>query len=144
MAIDQDIAQRVDAYRGNPQALQQRYAANQELLDLLALQRLKSEKDDAMRKVQLEMQQDPQTIKQQKERQLLEMTKQDLTKQTAGIMQNAQNRNNKKICKTLLKKVRLSPQQDAASTVWVGCISTTATTAGSSSNAYGSRWYSCI
>ena len=30
MAIDQDIAQRVNAYRGNPQALQQRYASNQE------------------------------------------------------------------------------------------------------------------
>ena len=110
MAIDQDIAQRVDAYRGNPQALQQRYASNQELLDLLALQRLKSEKDDAMRKVQLEMQQDPQTIKQQKERQLLEMTKQDLTKQTAGIMQNAQNRQQKNM-QNVAKKGAPSPQQ---------------------------------
>ena len=110
MAIDQDIAQRVNAYRGNPQALQQRYASNQELLDLLALQRLKSEKDDAMRKVQLEMQQDPQTIKQQKERQLLEMTKQDLTKQTAGIMQNAQNRQQKNM-QNVAKKGAPSPQQ---------------------------------
>ena len=110
MAIDQDIAQRVDAYRGNPQALQQRYANNKELLDLLALQRLKSEKDDAMRKIQLEMQQDPQTIKQQKERQLLEMTKQDLTKQTAGIMQNAQNRQQKNM-QNVAKKGAPSPQQ---------------------------------
>ena len=110
MAIDQDIAQRVDAYRGNPQALQQRYAANQELLDLLALQRLKSEKDDAMRKVQLEMEQDPQTIKQQKERQLLEMTKQDLTNQTAGIMQNAQKTQQKNMQK-VAKKGAPSPQQ---------------------------------
>jgi len=110
MAIDQDIAQRVDAYRGNPQALQQRYAANQELLDLLALQRLKSEKDDAMRKVQLEMEQDPQTIKQQKERQLLEMTKQDLTNQTAGIMQNAQKKQQKNM-QRVAKQGAPSPQQ---------------------------------
>ena len=110
MAIDQDIAQRVDAYRDNPQALQQRYAANQELLDLLALQRLKSEKDDAMRKVQLEMQQDPQTIKQQRERQLLEMTKQDLTKQTAGIMQNTQKKQQKNM-QRVAKQGAPSPQQ---------------------------------
>jgi len=110
MAIDQDIAQRVDAYRGNPQALQQRYAANQELLDLLALQRLKSEKDDAMRKVQLEMQQDPQTIKQQKERQLLEMTKQDLVKQTTGIMQNAQKKQQKNM-QRVAKQGAANPQQ---------------------------------
>ena len=110
MAIDQEIAQRVDAYRGNPQALQQRYAANQELLDLLALQRLKSEKDDAMRKVQMEMEQNPQTIKQQKESQLLEMTKQDLTNQTAGIMQNAQKKQQKNM-QRVAKQGSANPQQ---------------------------------
>jgi hypothetical protein len=110
MAIDQDIEQRVDAYRSNPQALQKRYAANQELLDLLALQRLKSEKDDAMRKVQMEMQQNPQTIKQQKERELLEMTKQDLTDQTAGIMQNTQKRQQKNM-QRVAKQGAAAPQQ---------------------------------
>ena len=110
MAIDQDIEQRVNAYRGNPQALQKRYAANQELLDLLALQRLKSEKDDAMRKVQMEMQQNPQTIKQQTERELLEMTKQDLANQTAGIMQNAQKRQQKNM-QRVAKQGAAAPQQ---------------------------------
>jgi len=110
MAIDQDIEQRVDAYRGNPQALQKRYAANQELLDLLALQRLKSEKDDAMRKVQMEMQQNPQTIKQQKERELLEMTKQDLTDQMVGIMQNTQKRQQNNM-QRVAKQGAAAPQQ---------------------------------
>ena len=110
MAIDQDIEQRVNAYRSNPQALQQRYAQNQQLLDLLALQRLKSEKDDAARKVQMEMDQNPQTIKQQKEQQLLEMTKQDLAKQTAGIMQNAQKRQQKNM-QRIAKQGAASPQQ---------------------------------
>tara|TARA_R100000234_G_scaffold23879_1_gene13669 strand:+ start:198 stop:2051 length:1854 start_codon:yes stop_codon:yes gene_type:complete len=97
MRLDQDIEQRVNAYRGNPQALQQRYAANQELLDLLALQRLKSEKDEAARQVQMEMQENPQTIKQQRERQLVEMTKQDLVNQTAGILQNRRSRQQKNL-----------------------------------------------
>ena len=97
MRLDQDIEQRVNAYRGNPQALQQRYAANQELLDLLALQRLKSEKDEAARQVQIEMQENPQTIKQQRERQLVEMTKQDLVNQTAGILQNRRSRQQKNL-----------------------------------------------
>ena len=49
MAIDQEIQRKVDAYRSNPQALQQRYAQNQQFIDLLALQKLKSEKDAAGR-----------------------------------------------------------------------------------------------
>ena len=110
MRLDQDIEQRVNAYRGNPQALQQRYAANQELLDLLALQRLKSEKDDAARKVQMEMQENPQTIKQQKERQLFEMTKQDLVNQTAGIMQNKRNRQQKNL-QRVAKQGAAGPRQ---------------------------------
>ena len=110
MAIDQDIQQRVDAYRGNPQALMQRYQQNQQLLDLLALQRLKTEKDEAARKVQMEMQQDPQTIKQQRERQLLDMTKQDLAQQTQGIMQNAQARQQKNM-QQVAKQGAASPQQ---------------------------------
>ena len=110
MAIDQEISRRVDAYRGNPQALQQRYAGNQELLDLLALQRLKSEKDGALRKVQMEMQQNPQTIRQQTERQLLDMTKQELSSQTAGIMQNAQ-KNQQKNMQRVAKQGAANPEQ---------------------------------
>jgi len=110
MAIDQDIQQRVDAYRSNPQALMQRYQQNQQLLDLLALQRLKSEKDDAARKVQMEMQQTPQTIKQQREQQLLDMTKQDLAQQTAGIMRNAQQRQQRNM-QQVARQGAASPQQ---------------------------------
>ena len=40
--IDQDVNARAAAYRGNPQALQQKYAASQQLIDLLALQKIKS------------------------------------------------------------------------------------------------------
>ena len=92
MAIDQEIQRKVDAYRSNPQALQQRYAQNQQLIDLLALQKLKSEKDAAAKQMQLQMAQNPQTIKQQRERELLDRTKQEMMQQQAGIMQTAQQR----------------------------------------------------
>ena len=36
--IDRIVEQKVDANRGNPQRLEQSYARNKELLDLLALQ----------------------------------------------------------------------------------------------------------
>ena len=51
--IDKLVDQKSDAYRGNPQALQQSYSKNKELLDLLALQKLKTEKDAAARDMQL-------------------------------------------------------------------------------------------
>ena len=53
MAIDQEIERKVNAYRNNPQALMQRYQQNQQLIDLLALQKLKSEKDAAAKEMQI-------------------------------------------------------------------------------------------
>ena len=88
--LDQQINEKVDAYRNIPQALQQRYAQNQQLIDLLALQKLKSEKDAAARDIQMKMQQQPQTIKQQREAELLQQTKDEMVKQTAGVMQQKQ------------------------------------------------------
>jgi hypothetical protein len=90
MAIDQEIQSKVDAYRGNPQQLMQRYQQNQQLVDLLALQKLKSEKEAAARDMQLQMQQQPQTIKQQREAELLNMTKQEMMQQTQGVLQQRQ------------------------------------------------------
>lgn len=90
MAIDQEIQRKVDAYRGNPQQLMQRYQQNQQLVDLLALQKLKSEKEAAAREMQMQMQQQPQTIKQQREAELLNMTKQEMMQQTQGVLQQRQ------------------------------------------------------
>ena len=47
--IDSQINERVDTYSSDPQKLMQRYTQSQSLLDLLALQKLKSEKEAAMR-----------------------------------------------------------------------------------------------
>jgi hypothetical protein len=110
MAIDQEIERKVNAYRNNPQALMQRYQQNQQLIDLLALQKLKSEKDAAAKEMQMQMAQDPQTIKQQRERELLDRTKQDMVQQQAGIMQMAQQRQQKNM-QQVAKQGAASPQQ---------------------------------
>ena len=88
--IDQQINQKMDAYRGNPQQLMQRYQQNQQLVDLLALQKLKTEKEAAARDMQMKMQQQPQTIAQQREQEVLGLTKDELARQTQGILQKRQ------------------------------------------------------
>jgi len=87
MGIDEEIQRRMDAYRGNPQALQQRYQMSQQLLDLLALQKLKSEKDAVARQMQAQMQQMPGTVAQQREQEMLGRTKQEMAQQVGGVMQ---------------------------------------------------------
>jgi len=86
--IDQTLEQTADAYRGNPQMLQQKYAQNQNLIDLLALQKLKSEKESAQREMQLKMGGKPPTVADQREQQVMDMTKQEVVQEQAGVMQN--------------------------------------------------------
>jgi len=87
MGIDQEIQRRMDAYRGNPQGLQQRYQMSQQLLDLLALQKLKAEKDAVARQMQSQMQQQPGTVAQQMEQEMVGRTKQEMAQQVGGVMQ---------------------------------------------------------
>ena len=84
--IDSIVDKKVDANRANPQRLEQSYSRNKELLDLLALQKLKSEKDAAARDMQMKAEQMPGTIAEQMEKEMLEQTKNDMVEQTAGIM----------------------------------------------------------
>jgi len=95
--LDAQVEQRMDAYRGNPQKLQQRYGKNKELLDLLALQKLTSEKKAVAADMQLKQSQQPGTIAQQREQEALDLTKQemggtlgDLAGRTKGTLDNKQ------------------------------------------------------
>lgn len=100
--INQDVMSRVAAYRGNPAALQQRYAMKQDLIDLLALQKIKSEKDAAARQMQLQMAQQqaangeaPMTVAEQREREVMDMTKRELVEQRGDTLkQQAQQKQN--------------------------------------------------
>lgn len=91
--IDAPVEARVDAFRGNPQALEQKFAQGQNLLDLLALQKIKSEKEDAMRDMLLKMAAQQAeggglpTVMQQREQQVMDLTKQELAQQQQGLMQ---------------------------------------------------------
>ena len=89
--IDQEVQAKMDAYRGNPNALAQKYSQNQQLIDLLALQKLKSEKEAAAREMQMKMggQQMP-TVADSREQEVLDLTKQELAQQTSGAMQQQQ------------------------------------------------------
>ena len=88
-----EIERKKDAYRGNPTMLQQRYQQDRQFMDLLALEQLKKEKETAIRNMQLEAEQNPDTIAQQREQQVLAMIKQeqgqklgDVAKRTAGTL----------------------------------------------------------
>jgi hypothetical protein len=86
--IDNEIQSRMDAFRGNPQALMQRYAQSQQLLDLLALQKLKSEKEAAARQMQMQAGQGQMpTVAQQREQELMGMAKQDVAQRVGQVAQ---------------------------------------------------------
>jgi hypothetical protein len=92
--IDQEVNSRVAAYKGNPQALQQKYAASQQLIDLLALQKIKSAQEAAAREMQMQMAQQQaangessSTIAQQREKEVMDMTKNELAQQRGELAQ---------------------------------------------------------
>jgi hypothetical protein len=95
--IDQEVASRVAAYKGNPQALQQKYAASQQLIDLLALQKIKSAQEAAAREMQMQMAQQQaangessSTIAQQREKEVMDLTKNELAQQRGDLAQQQQ------------------------------------------------------
>ena len=85
--IDQVISDRMNAFAGQPEALAQRYAQNQDLLDLLALQKMKTDKAAAMREVQASMQANPTTVRDQLNQEAMTQTRQEMA---AQAMQGAQ------------------------------------------------------
>jgi hypothetical protein len=95
--IDQEVESRVAAYQGNPQALQQKYATSQQLIDLLALQKIKSAKEAAAREMQMQLAQQQaangeanSTVAQQREKEVMDMTKNELASQRGELMQQQQ------------------------------------------------------
>ena len=81
------VDDRVSAYMGNSKPLEQRYAATQDLLDLLALQKIKSQKDAAARQMQMQQAQlnaqngQTGTILEQREKEVHDATKNELAQQ---------------------------------------------------------------
>jgi hypothetical protein len=89
--IDSQINDRMQTYSGNPQALQQRYAQTQELVDLLALQKMKNDRAAATSAVQGAMQTDTNTYKGQLEQEAMQGARNDILRSMApGIQQQGQ------------------------------------------------------
>lgn len=88
--IDQQVQSQMDAFRGNPQGLMQKYQEGQGLIELLALQKLKTEKESVARDIQAKLQQNPQTILEQREQEVLGLTKNELAGQV-GATNNQQH-----------------------------------------------------
>lgn len=102
--IDGDVQDRMDAYRGNPQALMQRYSQTQELVDLLALQKLKSEKEAAARQMQMQLESAGlPTVAQQREQEVLDLTKKEVAQQ-AGVGAQQQLQRQQEAMKTLMQQ----------------------------------------
>jgi hypothetical protein len=86
--IDQLVKQRMNIGRQNPQALQQPSSPmDPKLIELLALQKLKTEKEQAMQQLQLGQQTPPQTIAQQREQQVSDLTKKEVAAGIGGALQ---------------------------------------------------------
>lgn len=119
--FDQSTLAQVDdkakQYMNNPEALQKMYQQKQQLIDLLALQKIKSEKEAAARDIQLKMAAQsgqPQTIAQQREQQVLDMTKQEMIQNQAGNLQHKQQeqqRNLQDVLKGMAQGAPQAPQQ---------------------------------
>ena len=104
--IDSLVDKKADAYRSNPEVLKKRYSQNQELMDLLAMQKLKSEKETASRDMALKAEQTPGTIAEQYEQQLVSMNKNEMAGQVAGVLKEKQKRTQQK-----QQAMGIAPQQ---------------------------------
>ena len=69
--IDRQVQQTMGAYRGQPDKLMQRYKQGNDLIDLLALQQMKSDMDAVKQQMVLSQQQMPGTIREQREQEVL-------------------------------------------------------------------------
>jgi len=91
----QDVDSRVQAYQGNPQALQQKYQMTQDIFDLIALQKIKSMQQKAKQQMQLQMAKQggqPGTVAEQVEKDVLDNTKQELQQQQTERLQAQKQR----------------------------------------------------
>jgi hypothetical protein len=98
--IDSQINDRMNAFSGNPQALMQRYAQTQELVDLLALQKMKNDRAAATSAVQGAMQTPSNTVKGQLEQEAMQGSRNDVLRSMAPGIHSKGNEWPK--CKTAL------------------------------------------
>tara|TARA_R110000772_G_scaffold2966_4_gene10942 strand:- start:1067 stop:2977 length:1911 start_codon:yes stop_codon:yes gene_type:complete len=120
--LGSDVQDRVDAYKENPQALQARYAQSQKLLDLLAMQKMKSEKDAYARDMKMKMEKKDATIVQQYEAELAGRTKNDILEGVGGVLKDKQNKAQSNINKVAARGVATQPANNMLSLAGGGIV----------------------
>lgn len=90
MGVASDIDNTVDSFKSNPKALEQRYAKNKQLSDLLALQKIKSILDNTSREMALKLDNNPKTVAEQRQAEVLAGVSGVLQQQRAAKNANLQ------------------------------------------------------
>lgn len=111
MAYMNEVNNVANAFKGKPQALEQRYAQDQQLIDLLALQKIKSDMEEAKRDMMIKSAQQGQqpTVKQQREQEVLDMTKEDVAQRVAGVAQQRQQEEQQRMQQMLQSGLAQAP-----------------------------------
>ena len=91
MSIDREVNALVETYGKQPQALQDRYVKTKGVVELIALQKIKSLLDEEKKNIAMMMNTNPATIKQQREQEIFGRTVEDVAQQLGGILQTAKN-----------------------------------------------------
>tara|TARA_R110002020_G_scaffold200779_1_gene403181 strand:- start:58 stop:1926 length:1869 start_codon:yes stop_codon:yes gene_type:complete len=93
--IDSQIQDKMDTYRSNPQALQKAVGVTKQTVDIMALQKLISEKKEKAKALMAEAEQNPKTIAEQRQEEAIAQIKSEMggtlnerAKQTAGTLNN--------------------------------------------------------
>ena len=111
--IDKALQDRVNTYGTNPAALQKRYQQSQKLIDLLALQQVKSDMQNAKNNLMNSMQNNPNTIAAQRQNEVLGMAKQNVSdkiQQTAGALGNKQRQQQAQMKRLMQLANKLGPR----------------------------------
>ena len=94
--IDSQIQDKMDTYRSNPQALQKAVGVTKQTVDIMALQKLISEKKEKAKALMAEAEQNPKTIAEQRQEEAIAQIKNEMggtlnerAKQTAGTLNQA-------------------------------------------------------
>jgi len=90
--IDQQVQDKADTYRKNPEGLFGQYRASGDLIDLIALQRLNEERKAKQKEIAMQMEQKPQNVAQQEYEQAKGLIKDDIVGQTSKLLQEKQKR----------------------------------------------------
>tara|TARA_R110002110_G_scaffold22800_4_gene87959 strand:- start:49 stop:2226 length:2178 start_codon:yes stop_codon:yes gene_type:complete len=90
--IDQQIQDKADTYRNNPQALQQEYKVSGDLMDLLVLQEMNKRRKAIQNEMAMQMEQKPQSVAEQEYEEAKGGIKDDIVKQTSKLLQEKQKR----------------------------------------------------